>query len=267
MKKLFSLLCLLCTFSTQAATHVWNSFLNYNSSLPLGNKDYTSVLQTNGGPGVTLFSLPGFWSPPTNITYFTYANNFPQIVSIASSIVAYATNMIGGLTNSTIGATTGFTNVSGVGTNLYSYNPYGYQLTGTNMYLLQFTSGVSNSNAGNIVPGPFVPITINNSDAVGQINTNLVLVFGIAGDTASCTNSTNIIIFAKSYDGDVYDMVNTNSVTMTANGTNEVLGTYQPSSAWLAGVKTIAMYKYYFGTNFNSTNTFLTKAGIAMYQP
>jgi hypothetical protein len=267
MKKFITALVLLSTMAVQASNTQFLSFLNYNSALELGNKDFVSVLQTNGATGTTLFGPPGFFSPPTNITYFTYANEFPQIVSISSAIVAYATNMIGGLTNSIIGSTGGFTNVSGVGTNLYSYNPFGYQLTGTNMYLIQYTSGVSNSNAGNIVPGPFVPITINNGDANGQVNTNCVFVFGIAGDTASCTNSTNIFIFAKSYDGHVYDMANTNSVSITENGTNEVIGTYQPSSAWLAGVKSVAIYKYQFGTNFNSTNTFITKAGISMSVP
>lgn len=266
MKKLLISIGLIAAVASQAANHTFYSFLQYNSTLPLKNSDYVSVLITNGGPGLALFNVPAFPSPSTGIISYVVGNNYPSFINITTPLIAYSTNYIGGQTNGTIGATTGFTNVTQVAGMISSYNPEGYQLFGTNLYLVQATSGISNS-AGNITGSPFIPITIPAADANGIIQTNTVFVFGFAGDSTTSTNSTNRVVFAKSYDGNVYDMVNTNSVTATLNGTNEVLAVWQPSASWMAGVKAVAIYQIFCGTNTGSTNTWLTKAGIASYIP
>lgn len=268
IKKLTIGICLVGTMTAHAAIPQFQSFFTANSTTQLKNSDDVTVQVTNAQP-LKLINVPGFWTPQTGISYFIIGNNYPSLAyTPTAALVAYSTNYINGVTNSGgIGTTgLGYTNITQVGPMISSYNPLGYQLYGSNEFLIQYVSGVSNS-AGNTVAGPFQPVDIANSDANGVINTNIVFVFGIAGDSTTVTNSTNVISFVRSYDGNVYDMINSNTVSITGNGTNEVIGSYQPSAMWIAGVKKVAINYVGFGTNFNSTNTFLVKAGVSAAIP
>lgn len=272
------------TPTSQAVSYQFNSFFSANYSGPSGfpfkNSDFVSLQVTNNfngtqtpttnlyiGIGVTNtnFTASGLSLGRTNDNFYTVANGLPSFITQAQPLIVYSTNYVNGYTNAATIGGTGATNLTAVGPNIENYNPFAYSLLGTNLTLLEATSGTTNIGGNQPQFAGFIPV-LNTSDANGDINTNMQFIISACGDAPTCTNLA-IVWFARTFDGNVYDSISYTNITVQLHGTNLITGVLQPSQAFVAGVRSFAVAGVYAGTNTASTNVFITKLGVGMYQP
>ena len=254
MKKLLVITSLALTVSAEAVNNNFQSFLQGNATTSFANSEYASLLLTNGST---------YTYGTTNEVTYLVGNNYPFTISSSTPLIAYSTNLLG-QTNYPIGASTGFTNITAVGALISSYNPYAYTVFGTNAYFIASTSGVT-TTAGSVTSPTFYDVMIK-PDFNGQISTNWALNFGVAGDSATSTNTVTFTVL-HSADGNFYPTNNTLSISFVQVGTNACGTNYPVPASFMAGMRSLRLYQVVAGTNTASTNTYLFNAGLSGWLP
>lgn len=147
-------------------------------------------------------------------------------------------------------------------------NPALWALTTTNVFYIQNTSLLVNTNSGNAILTPAATRDVDVFDNRNGDPASTSLLIALCGDNAAATN-TITFVFGHSANGIDYGTGSADkiSITMTANGTNQVIVSTNVVASFVQGQAKLRLLSYSALASAGSTNIYLNALGFSGFIP